>query len=573
MVGGIATFSTILLPAGSHEFTAYYSGDSGHAADQSATVDETVNTVPWTSPTAGPVLSVGANPDSIVVGDFNRDNTADLAVANHSSNSVSILLGMGNGNFQTAVPYSTGAGPTSVVIGDFNRDGLADLAVGTSAGVSILLGNGDGTFQPAVHYPAGTGGASSLAVADFNNDGIADLAAGSLGTTTILPGNGDGTFGSAVPVNVSSALSVAALDYTLDGDVDLVATPATGSGVFVLPGNGDFTFQPPVTEPTLGNSPSASLVAAVNGNDFVDLVVGTNSTAQNLLVLNEAPYGALLLQDMLNVPVQTSALAAGDFNGDGMPDLAVVGSQGGASALEILLGGGNAGFQPATNYPVGSSQAAMALGDFVGDGRTDIALVNYNNGTVSILLGAPPSGATPVLSIVKSHSGNFLQGQSAATYSVTISNGGPATSGAVTVTENVPSGLTLTSMTGTGWTCANPGNTCTRSDSLLTWKSYQPITVQVSVASNAPEQVTNQVSVAGGGSVAASASDTVTITPPSPCDLYIDGSINITDAQLIINEALGQIPAVHDLHHQGAVRVDDIQTVINSVLGMGCILP
>jgi uncharacterized repeat protein (TIGR01451 family) len=215
----------------------------------------------------------------------------------------------------------------------------------------------------------------------------------------------------------------------------------------------------------------------------------------------------------------------------------------------------------------------VALGDFDGDGRTDVALVNYNNGTVNILMGAPSSNTTPVLSIASSHSGNFLQGQSAATYSVTVSNGGQPTNGAVTVTENPPAGLTLTSMMGTGWACANPGNTCTRNDPLGTWKSYQPITAQVSVASNAPAQVTNQVSVSGGGSNAASASDPTTITPPSACDLYINGNINVTDVQLLLNEALGEAQAVHDLNHDGVVNAADAQTVINAVLNLGCVTP
>ena len=118
----------------------------------------------------------------------------------------------------------------------------------------------------------------------------------------------------------------------------------------------------------------------------------------------------------------------------------------------------------------------------------------------------------PVLSIAKSHTGNFAQGQNGATYSVMVSNasGAGPTSGTVTVTENVPAGLTLVSMSGTGWGCAS--NACTRSDALNPGSSYPLITVTVNVASNAPSQVTNQVSVFGGGSVTASASDVTTVT-------------------------------------------------------------
>jgi hypothetical protein len=120
----------------------------------------------------------------------------------------------------------------------------------------------------------------------------------------------------------------------------------------------------------------------------------------------------------------------------------------------------------------------------------------------------------PVLSIGKSHVGNFIQGQNGATYAVTVGNGASAgpTGETVTVTENVPTGLTLVSMSGTGWTCPSNGNTCTRSDSLSPGSTY-PITVTVNVASNAPSQVTNQVSVTGGGSANANANNVTTINP------------------------------------------------------------
>ena len=151
-------------------------------------------------------------------------------------------------------------------------------------------------------------------------------------------------------------------------------------------------------------------------------------------------------------------------------------------------------------------------------------------------LGSAPVSATdstvitavPALSVASSHSGSFMQGQQGAVYTVTVSDaaGAAATSGTVTVTETLPSGLTLVSMAGAGWTCAAGGNTCTRADSLAAGSAYPPIAVTVNVASNAASPRVNSVSVAGGGSAAASATDSTVIQtataglaffPMTPC--------------------------------------------------------
>ena len=122
-------------------------------------------------------------------------------------------------------------------------------------------------------------------------------------------------------------------------------------------------------------------------------------------------------------------------------------------------------------------------------------------------------GACVALNAVKTHSGVFQQGQNGAAYSVTVGNaaGASPTTGTVTVTENLPSGLTLVSMAGAGWSCSS--GACTRSDALNGGASYPPIAVTVNVAANAPSQVTNQVSVTGGGSASTGASDTTVVAP------------------------------------------------------------
>ena len=129
------------------------------------------------------------------------------------------------------------------------------------------------------------------------------------------------------------------------------------------------------------------------------------------------------------------------------------------------------------------------------------------------------SGQQASLSIAKTHAGNFTQGQIGATYSVTVRNaaGAASTSGTVTVTENLPLGLTLVSMSGTGWTCpGTAANNCTRSDVLAAGASYPAITVTVNVASNAGSPLQNSVTVSGGGSSDSSAIDSTVINAGAP---------------------------------------------------------
>ncbi len=119
---------------------------------------------------------------------------------------------------------------------------------------------------------------------------------------------------------------------------------------------------------------------------------------------------------------------------------------------------------------------------------------------------------SPILSITSSHDGNFALSQQSANYTLTVTNAyaaGP-TSGTVVVTETLPSGLSLVSMAGTGWTCTS--NICSRSDVLAAGSSYPPIAVTVNVAAHAISPQINTVTVSGGGWAVASASDLTIIS-------------------------------------------------------------
>jgi hypothetical protein len=212
------------------------------------------------------LVGFGVQPFGLAVADFNGDGRLDFAVVDSLSKNVSILLGLGDGHFQSPMKVSDGVTgfQTYAVAGDFNNDGHIDLAVAGDR-LSILLGNGDGTFRP--HILTGDSSYMGLVTADFNGDGNLDLAAVEDNSTSIeiLLGNGSGLFqsGTEYPVQPSNGVSLAAGDFNNDGKLDLA-----WEGGSMLFGNGDGTFQPAVTIAAFGSFVAA---ADFDNNGRLDL--------------------------------------------------------------------------------------------------------------------------------------------------------------------------------------------------------------------------------------------------------------------------------------------------------------
>jgi hypothetical protein len=368
-------------------------------------------------------FSVGAYPASVAVADLNGDGKPDLVVANRGSpinpgNSVSVLLGIGDGSFRPQHTYAAGEQPDVVAVADLNGDGIPDLVV-TNAGVfpnaegtvSVLLGNGDGTFQTQQTFALGTE-PISVAVADLNGDGIPDLAvveaysSHNPGRVSVLLGNGDGTFQTQHTYAVSSyPVSVTVADLTGDGIPDLVVANhgpyAQPGSVSVLLGKGDGTFQPQHTY-AVGTDPVAVVVADLNGDGKPDIVVGNEGgpfkPANSVSVLLGNGTGTFESQQTFAVGNTLDSVAVADLNGDGSPDI-VVTNRGSfsnpANSASVLLGNGDGSFQTQQTYSVGSYPASVAVADLNGDGKPELVVANERSNSVSVLLGSGDGSFQP----------------------------------------------------------------------------------------------------------------------------------------------------------------------------------
>jgi hypothetical protein len=338
-------------------------------------------------------FAAGALTAAVTAGDFNNDGKLDLAAANSGSSSVSVLLNLSTasstGTFPGVLPFGTGLGPIAVAVGDFNRDGTPDVAVANSAGndVSVLLGNGDGSFQPAVNYATGTLPAA-VAVGDFNGDGAPDLVAANTLTSTVsvLLGNGDGTFQAKVDYTVGTdPVTVAVADFNRDGRSDVVTVNSSSDDVSVLLGNGDGTFQT-AAKYAVGALPVAVAVADFDGDGTPDLAV-VNGAASSVSVLLGNGDGTFQTSVNFSAGYGPQAVAVGDFNGDGRPDLAVANVlSNDVTVLENTRAGGAFTFASPVSFSAGYGPLSVAVGDFNGDGRPDLATANSSLGSVKVIL-------------------------------------------------------------------------------------------------------------------------------------------------------------------------------------------
>lgn len=328
-------------------------------------------------------FAAGFQPTIVRTGDLNGDGRVDLVTANKFSNSVTALVGNGDGTFQTPRHYIVGNRPEEIIIGNLNGDGKIDLAVSNILDdhLSILFGHGDGSFTGGRAFPAGS--VNGVALANFDGDGLLDLVAGG-GNASVLKGQAMGAFGAPLILTGQTGSGVVAGDFNKDGKQD-VAFILEGNPRFANDklqtrlGNGDLTFgaATTITLPDADFALDFTLAIDINKDGNLDLVTANTGTDDVSVFLGN---GNGTFQGGLTTTVgdQPKWLAAGDLDGNGTLDLAVVnagpfGGQGGN--ISVLLGTGSGSFSTGPSFFLNTEPDSVVIGDVTGDGKADLAAV------------------------------------------------------------------------------------------------------------------------------------------------------------------------------------------------------
>lgn len=361
------------------------------------------------------VFPVAGGPIAITLADMDADDNLDILTANTtlSADTASVLRGSGSGSFSEVRRIPVGINPVGVAAVDINGDSALDVLVANnfSGDVSVVLRDNTGGYLPEFRVSMGSGSfPAALAVADIDGDAAVDVVVAGSQNVSVALGTGSGLFQSARQSLVGlSANGMALADIDADGALDVVV--ASSERFAMLAGLADGTFGPPVIGAIA--TPSSAVLRRVNitdtnGDSVPDLLLmytggGISDVTVNL-GLGDGTFEALSILPVGTANQNPKAPSVGDLNRDGIQDLVIMNAT--LARVAVRLGAGGGTFLPETSYAALQGAVGTVLGDANGDGVLDVFAPNSGNSFetpargVSLLIGRGDGSFEPVCRIV-----------------------------------------------------------------------------------------------------------------------------------------------------------------------------
>ncbi len=372
-------------------------------------------------------IGTGSNPQAVAIGDIDGDGKSDLVTVNNGTNRVSVFRNtstsgtVSSGSFAAKVDFLTGSNPSAIAIGDLDGDGKPELVVANSGSNSVsvfqnISNIGDISFADKVDFTAGTNPAA-VAIGDLDGDGKPELVVANNGSNRISVLQNISDFGTltsssfAPKVDIttgSSPMAVAIGDLDGDNKTDIAVVNNGNNSVSVFRNtatsgtisSGSFAAR---VNFTTGSGPQAITFGDLEGDGKIDLVVANNGSRSVSVFRNTATSGAITTSSFATKVDFTTAgsgtnpqaVAIGDLNGDGKPDLAVA-SSGNPNGnivsffrnISTSVAINTSSFAAKVDFATGTFPISLAIGDLDGDGRPDLTLANNSSNSISVLRNA-----------------------------------------------------------------------------------------------------------------------------------------------------------------------------------------
>ncbi len=339
-------------------------------------------------------VTTAQNPDDAAIADMNRDGVPDLVYVNSGNadgmGNGAVAVRLGNGDLTYGAPSSTpvARGPQSVVVADLDGDMLPDAAVvnRTTGSVSVLIGNGSGILTRKLPDIAVPGGPNAVTAADLDGDGDVDLAtANGLDTSTVLRNDGAANFAPAGPPLTAGDLAqgITSGDVDGDGDADLATANLLSGDASVFFNDGAGSFAPQVLVP-LGSRPISLELSDLFGTGATHLVSGLN-LGYGIAVSAHAGMGGFGPPALVRTGRTVQDVAVGALTPGELPD--VVTANRDSDTITVVRHREDGSLLTPLVLATGDEPVATAIADFDEDGFMDVAVLQNGARAVTILRG------------------------------------------------------------------------------------------------------------------------------------------------------------------------------------------